>query len=65
MTIVGEQAKHSILGNVARVIYEVLENSSCRAEEVFAAAGVRTETLNNPEHRLTFQEKERLLTAAQ
>ncbi|MDG1231176.1 MAG: AraC family transcriptional regulator [Pseudomonadales bacterium] len=65
MTIVGEQAKHSILGNVARVIYEVLENSSCRAEEVFAAAGVRTETLNNPEHRLTFQEQERLLTAAQ
>jgi|TARA_B110000037_G_scaffold214506_1_gene270500 AraC-like DNA-binding protein len=65
MTIVGEHAKHSTLGNVAQVIYEVLENSPSQAEEVFAAAGVRTETLNNPEHRLTFQELERLLTQVQ
>ncbi len=64
MPIVGEHAKHSTLGNVAPVIYEVLENAGTSADRIFAEAGVRLERMNNPEHRLTFAELESLLQAS-
>ena len=61
MAVLGEHSKQSTLGNVAVVIREVLENSGANADEVFAAAGVRHQHLNNPENRLSFPELEALL----
>jgi len=64
MGIIGEHSKQSTLGNVATVLYEVLENAGANADKVFEQVGLRVGRVNNLDSRLTFAELEALLIAS-
>ena len=63
-SVILHHSKHSTLGSVAKVLYEMLETMGVPAQSVFEEAGVSVPALNNPENRIRFHELEALIRAS-